>query len=162
LTILKDIRHCLRKSSFIGVLSKSEVLKNSQHFVDVSVQLKIIINNSHHTICSAGRKYLNTYSALGCTPKEFDFKMQLYPFEKGFYLPTIFIEEFNLFSRYLKIIGKIDKSSIQCLSIINYTSEFLYIFYLEIYFALMALKKTKFDRIIFVRNLANYYMLHCK
>ena len=68
-----------------------------------------------------GTKYSYSYSTLSCSPKGLDFKMLLDPFEKEFHLPTVFIKQSSLLSRYFNIIGQIDNSSVQRF-IIKYNS----------------------------------------
>ena len=46
------------------------------------MQFDVVLNDSHHAICSDGRVYLDSDSSLSRTPKGFDFEMLFEPFEE--------------------------------------------------------------------------------
>ena len=73
------------------------------------MQFEVMLNDSHHAICSDGRVYLDSDSSLCRTPEGLDFEMLFNPLKEEFYTPTIFIKESNLSGRYLHIIGQVDK-----------------------------------------------------
>ena len=87
------------------------------------MQFEVVLNDSHHAICSDGRVYLDSDSSLCRTPKGLDFEMLFNPFKEEFYTPTIFVEESNLCGRYLHIVGQVDK----CLKESNLCGRYLHI-----------------------------------
>jgi hypothetical protein len=62
--------------------------------------MKLILNNSYHTICNDSCKYLDSNSPLGCTPKGFNFKMLLDPFKEQLNMPPVIIKQGNLIGGY--------------------------------------------------------------
>ena len=82
LTIINYLRYILGKEFLYRSFVQKRSTQNSQHFVSTSVQLKVMLNNSHHTVCRNGCKYLDACRALSCSPKGLDFNMLLYTFEK--------------------------------------------------------------------------------
>ena len=73
------------------------------------MQLEVMLNDSHHAICSDGRVYLDSDSSLSRTPEGLDLEMLLDPLKEEFYTPTIFVKKSDLCSRYLHIVGQVDK-----------------------------------------------------
>ena len=73
------------------------------------MQFEVVLNDSHHAICSDGRVYLDSDSSLCRTPKGLNLKMLLNPFKEEFYTPTIFVEKSDLRGWYLHIVGQVDK-----------------------------------------------------
>ena len=96
MTIISNIFRFLGKEFLNRSLIQQRSAQNSQHFVGTPVQFEVVLNDSHHAICSDGRVYLDSDSSLCRTPKGFDFEMLLNPFKEEFYTPTIFVEESNL------------------------------------------------------------------
>ena len=108
LTIISNILSFLGKEFLDRSLIQPRSNQNSQHFVGTPMPLEVMLNNSHHAICSDGRVFLDSDSSLCRTPKGFDHKMLLNLFKK-FCVPMIFIMENNLCGRCLHIVGQVDK-----------------------------------------------------
>ncbi len=82
LAIICNILRFLGKEFLDGSLIQKRSAQNSQHFVGTPVQLEVMLNDSHHAICSDGRIYLDSDSSLSCAPEGLDFKMLLDPFKE--------------------------------------------------------------------------------
>ncbi len=98
MAIICNILRFLGKEFLDGSLIQKRSAQNSQHFVRTPVQLEVVLNDSHHAICSDGRIYLDSDSSLSCAPEGLDFKMLLDPFKEQFHMPTIFVKESYLSS----------------------------------------------------------------
>ena len=109
MTIVSNILRFLGKEFLDRSLIQQRSTQNSQHFVGTSVQFEVMLHNSHHAVGSDGRVYLDLDSSLCRAPKGFDLEMLLDPLKEEFHAPTIFIKEGNLSSRYLHIVGQVDK-----------------------------------------------------
>ena len=109
MTIICIIFRFLGKEFLNRNLIQQRSAQNSQHFVGTPVQSEVVLNDSHHAICSDGRVYLDSDSSLCRTPKGLDFEMLFNPFKEEFYTPTIFVEKSDLRGRYLHIVGQVDK-----------------------------------------------------
>ena len=73
------------------------------------MHFEVMLNDSHHAICSDGRVYLDSDSSLSRAPKGLYFEMLLNPFKEEFYSPTVFIKKSDLCGRYLHVVGQVDK-----------------------------------------------------
>ena len=73
------------------------------------MQFEVMLNDSHHAICSDGRVYLDSDSSLRRSPKGFNLEMLFDPLKEEFYAPTIFVEKSDLRGWYLHIVGQVDK-----------------------------------------------------
>src|SRR5690606_41189580 len=72
-------------------------------------RFEVLSNNRYKTVSCYGSEYLYTHSIFRCTPKRFYFQVLLYPFKEQFYCPSVFIEQGNLGSRYIHVVGQEDK-----------------------------------------------------
>ena len=64
-----------------------------------------MLNDCHQTVSAYCSIYLYSNGILCSTPKSFDSKMLLEPFEKQLYLPAVFIKFSHLKRRYMHGIG---------------------------------------------------------
>ena len=91
----------------------------SQDFVCTSIMLKIMLNNSYHTICDDSCKYLDSNSTFGCASKGFNLKMLLNPFKEEFHMPPVLIEQGNLINRGFNVICQVNICMVQGFGIVN-------------------------------------------
>ena len=129
MTIICNIFRFFGKEFLNWSFIQQRSAQNSQHFVCAPMQFKVMLNTSHHAICSDGRVYLDSYSSLSRSPKGFDFKVLFNPFKKEFHMSTIFIKKCYLCGRYLHIIGQVDKCLVLVCSIVCNTTKSYGIFF---------------------------------
>ena len=81
----------LGKQVFDAVFGKQRASEDSHHLIDISVQLEVMLDDSHQAVCCNGRINLYSDSILTIPPKGLDLQMLLYPFEEQLNLPSVFL-----------------------------------------------------------------------
>lgn len=96
---------------FNGVLDKQGIAQDAHDLRNISVQFEVVFNNSNKTVSDDGDMYLYSDCILRFSPKGFDTKMLLNPFEKQFNLPSIAIKKGDFFCFEIEVIGVISEGS---------------------------------------------------
>ena len=85
---------CHRSQEFLnGILDQEGIAKDTHDLNNRSVQFEVVFNNGNKTVRDDGDMYLNSDCILRFTPKGFDAKVLLDPFEKQFDLPSVAIKK---------------------------------------------------------------------
>lgn len=72
-----------RLEQFLDVVfDKEETTKNTHDLKHWSIEFEVMLYDGHETICNDGNMYLDSYGIFSCSPKGFDPKMLLNPFEQ--------------------------------------------------------------------------------
>lgn len=87
------------------LLVEQGTAKDTHDLVDVSFKLHLMFYDCNETVCTYRRINLYSDGSLRVAPERFYPKMLLYPFEEQFHLPAIFVKEYDLFGREVKVIG---------------------------------------------------------
>jgi len=97
---------CHRGQELInGVLDQQGIAKDAHDLNNRSVQFEIVFNNSDETVRDDGDMYLYPDCIFRFSPKRFDTKMLLDPFEKQFNLPSIAVKDGNFFCFEVEVVG---------------------------------------------------------
>ena len=94
-------------------LYKQGAAEDSQDLVDVSFKLHLMLDYCDDAVSADGRIDLYSDGSLGVTPECRDPKVLFDPFEEKLHLPSVLVEEYNLFGSQEEIIGVKDKASLQ-------------------------------------------------
>src|SRR5574344_5030 len=86
------------------ILDQQGTTQNSHDFNDWTVKLQFMLNDSDETIGDDANVNLDTYSILVFSPKRFNPKMLLDPFEKQLDLPAMFVKKCNIFCFKIEVI----------------------------------------------------------
>lgn len=97
---------CHRSQELLdGILDQQGIAKDTHDLNNRSVQFEIVFNNSDETVRDDGDMYLYPDCIFRFSPKGFDTKMLLDPFEKQFNLPSIAVKEGNFFCFEVEVVG---------------------------------------------------------
>lgn len=100
------IPDCNRSQELLdGILDQQGITKDAHDLNNRSAQFEVEFNNSDKTVRDNGDMYLYPYCILRFSPKRFDTKMLLDPFEKQFNLPSITVKEGNFFCFEVEVVG---------------------------------------------------------
>ncbi len=97
---------------------------NTEHIESRSAQLAVIFNDSHETISDNRNVNLYFHSILSIAPKGCDPEMLLYPPEKEFHLPSLFVQHRDVFRLDADVVGQECKGSFKIGSIVYYPAKF--------------------------------------
>lgn len=112
-----------RLEQFLDVVfDKEGTTKNTHEFKHWSIEFEVMLYDSDETICIDGNMYLDSYGIFRCSPKGFDPKMLLNPFEQ-FNLPPVSVQECDVLCPEIEVVSIVRKSSMQIFSIINDSSK---------------------------------------
>ena len=95
------------------LLYKQGAAEDSHDLVDVSFKLHLMLDYCDDAVSADGRIDLYSDGSLGVTPECRDPKVLFDPFEEKLHLPSVLVEEYNLFGSQEEIIGVKDKASLQ-------------------------------------------------
>lgn len=107
-----------------GVLDKQGTTQDAHDLNHWSTQFEILFNDGNETVCNDGDMYLDADCICRSTPKRFDFKMLLNPFEEQFHLPTVSIQKCDVLCFEIEVIGVIGERTMKLRSIVYNPSEF--------------------------------------
>ena len=97
---------CLMSQEFLnGILDQKGIAKDTHDLNNRSVQFEVVFNNCDETVRDDGDMYLYPDCILRFTPKGFDTKMLLDPFEKQFDLPSVAIKKGNFICFEVEVVG---------------------------------------------------------
>jgi len=101
---------CHRSQELLdGILDQQGIAKDTHDLNNRSVQFKIVFNNSDQTVCDDGDMYLYPDCIFRFSPKGFDTKMLLNPFEKQLHLPSVAVKKGNFFCFEVEVVGVVGK-----------------------------------------------------
>jgi hypothetical protein len=97
---------CPRSQEFLnGILDQERIAKDAHDLDNRPVQFEVVFNNGDKTVRDDGDMYLNSDCILRFTPKGFDAKVLLDPFEKQFDLPSVAVKKGNFTCFEVEVIG---------------------------------------------------------
>ena len=97
---------CHRSQELLnGILDQQGIAKDAHDLNNRSVQFEVVFNNSDKTVRNNGDMYLYPDCILRFSPKRFDTKMLLDPFEKQFNLPSVAVKKGNFFCFEVEVVG---------------------------------------------------------
>lgn len=102
-----------------AVRGECRLAKNAHDFDNRPANLEVVFDDSNEAVGDDGNVYLDTHCILGLSPKSFDLKMLLDPFEKQLHLPPILVKQGDVFGTEEKIVRVIDEAATQFRSIID-------------------------------------------
>ncbi len=95
-----------RSQEFLdGILDEQGIAKNTHDLNNRSVQFEIMFNDGYETVRDDGNMYLYPDCIFRFSPKGFDTKMLLDPFEKQFNLPSVAVKKGNFFCFEVEVVG---------------------------------------------------------
>jgi hypothetical protein len=101
---------CQRSQELLdGIFDQQGIAKDTHDLNHRSVQFEIVFNNSDKTVGDDSDMYLYPDCIFRFSPKGFDTKMLLDPFEKQFNLPSIAVKEGNFFCFEVEVVGIISE-----------------------------------------------------
>ena len=122
--IVRDFVVDMKEELFNRVFGKQRAAKDAHNLHDWSVELVVVLNDSHEAVCDDGHMYLDAYRILGLAPKGLDFEMLLDPFEKEFDLPSISVQKRDIFGRQVEVVGVVGKCALKFGSVVDNPSDF--------------------------------------
>ena len=102
-----------------AVRGECRLAKNAHDFDNRPANLEVVFDDSNEAVGDDGNVYLETHCILGLSPKSFDLKMLLDPFEKQLHLPPILVKQGDVLGTEEKIVRVIDEAATQFRSIID-------------------------------------------
>ena len=109
----------VRKEISDRCLVQQRVAQYTEYIEGGSVELAVMLDNSHETVCCDCRIYLDSNSILSVTPKELNPEMQFYPAKEQLHLPSFLVKQGNVFGLKLDIVGQERECSLDLRSIVN-------------------------------------------
>ena len=88
-----------------GIFDKKRIAKDTHDLNNRPVQFKVVFNNCDETVGGDGNMYLYADCIFRFTPKGFDTKMLLDPFEKQFDLPSVAVKKGNFICFEVEVVG---------------------------------------------------------
>ena len=102
-----------------AVRGECRLAKNAHDFDNRPANLEVVFDDSNEAVGDDGNVYLDTHCILGLSPKSFDLKMLLDPFEKQLHLPPILVKQGDVLGTEEKIVRVIDEAATQFRNIID-------------------------------------------
>lgn len=102
-----------------AVRGECRLAKNAHDFDNRPANLEVVFDDSNEAVGDDGNVYLDTHCILGLSPKSFDLKMLLDPFEKQLHLPPTLVKQGDVLGTEEKIVRVIDEAATQFRSIID-------------------------------------------
>lgn len=102
-----------------AVRGECRLAKDAHDFDDRPANLEVVFDDSNETVGDDGNVYLDTHCVLGLSPKSFDLKMLLDPFEKQLHLPPILVKQGDILGIEEEVVRVIDEAAVQLRSIID-------------------------------------------
>ena len=102
-----------------AVHGERRLTKDTHDFKYGSANLEVALDDGNEAVGDDGHVYLYANSVFGFSPKTFDLEMLLNPFEEQFHLPPVFIEQGNVLSTEVEVVGIVDETSMKFRRIIH-------------------------------------------
>ena len=95
LSVIQIFRLLLERLEQVNdaVRGECRLAKDAHDFDDRPANLEVVFDDSNEAVGDDGNVYLDTHCVLGLSPKSFDLKMLLDPFEKQLHLPPILVKQ---------------------------------------------------------------------
>lgn len=121
LSVIQIFRLLLERLEQVNdaVRGKCRLAKDAHDFDDRPANLEVVFDDSNEAVGDDGNVYLDTHCVLGLSPKSFDLKMLLDPFEKQLHLPPILVKQGDILGIEEEVVRVIDEAAVQFRSIID-------------------------------------------
>lgn len=121
LSVIRFFRLLLERLEQVNdaVRGKCRLAKDAHDFDDRPANLEVVFDDSNEAVGDDGNVYLDTHCVLGLSPKSFDLKMLLDPFEKQLHLPPILVKQGDVLGIEEEVVRVIDEAAVQFRSIID-------------------------------------------
>ena len=95
-----------------GCFVEKRHTKDTKHIKSTSFKTKVMLDNGNQTIGCNSRINLDSDSCFCNAPKGFNMQMLLDPFKEQFHLPSFFVQQRNMFSLDIEVVGQVSESSL--------------------------------------------------
>lgn len=121
LSVIQIFRLLLERLEQVNdaVRGECRLAKDAHDFDDRPANLEVVFDDSNEAVGDDGNVYLDTHCVLGLSPKSFDLKMLLDPFEKQLHLPPILVKQGDVLGTEEEVVRVIDEAAVQFRSIID-------------------------------------------
>lgn len=121
LSVIRFFRLLLERLEQVNdaVRGECRLAKDAHDFDDRPANLEVVFDDSNEAVGDDGNVYLDTHCVLGLSPKSFDLKMLLDPFEKQLHLPPILVKQGDVLGTEEEVVRVIDEAAAQFRSIID-------------------------------------------
>lgn len=121
LSVIQIFRLLLERLEQVNdaVRGECRLAKDAHDFDDRPANLEVVFDDSNEAVGDDGNVYLDTHCILGLSPKSFDLKMLLDPFEKQLHLPPILVKQGDVLGIEEEVVRVIDEAAVQFRSIID-------------------------------------------
>lgn len=121
LSVIQIFRLLLERLEQVNdaVRGECRLAKDAHDFDDRPANLEVVFDDSNEAVGDDGNVYLDTHCVLGLSPKSFDLKMLLDPFEKQLHLPPILVKQGDVLGIEEEVVRVIDEAAVQFRSIID-------------------------------------------
>ena len=121
LSVIRFFRLLLERLEQVNdaVRGECRLAKDAHDFDDRPANLEVVFDDSNEAVGDDGNVYLDTHCVLGLSPKSFDLKMLLDPFEKQLHLPPILVKQGDILGIEEEVVRVIDEAAVQFRSIID-------------------------------------------
>jgi hypothetical protein len=94
-----------------GCFIEKRHTQDAKYIECTSFKTKVMLDNGNKTISSNCGINLDSDSCFSNAPKGFNVQMLLDPFKEQFYLPSVFVQQSNMFSLDVEVVSQVGESS---------------------------------------------------
>lgn len=114
------VLHGRQRAQLLDVVFRQQgTSKDTYHFVDVAVQVEVVLNDGHEAVGDDGCIDLDADGILTGAPEGFHPEMLLYKFEEKFDQPTFLVQKSYLPGCMIEVVGVVGERSLQFRSIVH-------------------------------------------
>lgn len=113
-----------------GRLVQQRVLQNTEDIERAPLEFAVVLDDSDQTVRRDCRIYLDSYGILGVAPEGLNPEMTLYPAKEQFNLPSLLIEQGDVFGLELEVVGQERERPFEARSVVHYSPQFSRILFL--------------------------------
>ena len=106
-----------------GCFVEKRHTQDAKYIESTSFKTKVMLDYGDKTIHRNCSINLNSDSCFSNAPKGFNVQMLLDPFKEQFYLPSVFIQQSNMFSLDIEVVGQVSERSFVLHRVISDTSK---------------------------------------
>ena len=95
-----------------GCFVEKRHTEDTEYVERTSFKTKVMLDYGNQTIGCNSRINLDSDSCFCNAPKGFNMQMLLDPFKEQFHLPSFFVQQRNMFSLDIEVVGQVSESSL--------------------------------------------------
>lgn len=95
-----------------GCFVEKRHTQDTEYVKRTSFKTKVMLDYGNQTIGCNSRIDLDSDSCFSNAPKGFNMQMLLDPFKEQFHLPSFFVQQRNMFSLDIEVVGQVSESSL--------------------------------------------------